>query len=546
MHYLHGVIFMLASIRTVYVQEDRTTRQNDKAIVTHKTCLFQSVFCTTTNPVSITRTVSFTNQQIMNDIKPLSDGTTTGPVNFGINPDVKADRFLGDNKTTLAEAGKIKSTKDSTNVKATTVHDPISTLASKPLKKLATIISADGIRTAKSGNGTCEHLPEGGLSSVKLDFHFKENGTKFVSNLEMNDIEFVTELKTGSMSANITDSATNASGFLVRHHSMTTTFAVTSLAISGMLFVVGVFGNTLIIIIMRMVPFKSTSYGFYLCFIAISDVLSLLAATVNKESTQRMLGETFSDTACKLLVFIKCTSRAFSAANVVFICVERFLVIWFPFKAKLFLSRKLAVIGVVISFVVSNLVGAFHASCVGTNPVSGTCGPAHGMKSAEKAAKLTSLFMGSYLPSCILLTMTPLILMKVHQHDETMKGRKNNKNPREQGRFPQVAAMLLGTILSYVGLVTSGCVVDFFLLNVFRTQSHHGPRMQWVAIVEEVVWTCQQLNFSSNILVYGLVSSHFRSVLLNMLRAFRLCWCMRVYRRDLKSGVTDGIEMTDF
>ena len=128
------------------------------------------------------------------------------------------------------------------------------------------------------------------------------------------------------------------------------------------------------------------------------------------------------------------------------------------------------------------------------------------------------------------------------------KGRKNNKNTREQGRFLRVAAILLGTILSYVGLVTSGCVVDFFLLNVFRTQSHHGPSMQWVAIVKEVVWICQQLhvNFSSNILVYGLVSSHFRSVLLNMLKAFRLLWCMRVFRRDLRSGVTDGIEMRDF
>lgn len=115
-----------------------------------------------------------------------------------------------------------------------------------------------------------------GFSNVKMSTKLPlSNSTRFTS---------FAENITNEMSQNTTTSFQNTANedpsWIMNMH----------LVITAFLIILGLFGNTFTIIIMRKEPFRSSSYGIHLTALAVADMLSLFLSSLYKDSTIYFFG----------------------------------------------------------------------------------------------------------------------------------------------------------------------------------------------------------------------------------------------------------------
>lgn len=116
-----------------------------------------------------------------------------------------------------------------------------------------------------------------------------------------------------------------------------------------LLTVVGSVTNLLTLVVMSRKSFRSTSVAVYLSAAAISDSLALILDFLNNwvplVPRVNLLG--ISDAFCKFHRFFFGIVCTYSAWIVTTLCVERFIVVWFPFKAKAICNHRTALITVI-------------------------------------------------------------------------------------------------------------------------------------------------------------------------------------------------------
>ena len=112
--------------------------------------------------------------------------------------------------------------------------------------------------------------------------------------------------------------------------------------------ILGVVGNLLTILIMTSKPFRSSSVAVYFSVLPISDSLVLILDFLNNwvGSVPKINLMGLSDGFCKFHRFFFNVVYVYSAWLVTAVCIERFIVVWFPFKAKQICSYRKTVIAV--------------------------------------------------------------------------------------------------------------------------------------------------------------------------------------------------------
>ena len=285
------------------------------------------------------------------------------------------------------------------------------------------------------------------------------------------------------------------------------------LVITAFIIILGLVGNSFTIIVLRREPFRSTSYGFHLTALAVADNLGLILYTFTKESTRYLFGKDIfgeSDIMCKIFLHSRTSVKLFASFNTGFICIERFIAVWFPFQSKILLSKRAAIIVNSCILAAANIAGIVHflVSIV----KSGKC------LAFEKTAgaipvPVVLLYMVnvlSIMPTVILLTFTPLIIVKLISQ-QRQRRRMTNDIESGNGQLAYMTAMLIGTVIAYLLLVSFPTLARILLPTIGISR---GIARKYG--IHDLTTTAEHLNCSVNFVIYGLLCIQFRKQFINV------------------------------
>ena len=290
------------------------------------------------------------------------------------------------------------------------------------------------------------------------------------------------------------------------------------LAITAFIVVFGFLGNVLTMIIMRKEPFRSNSYGIHLTALAVADMLSMILFTLIKDSTIYFLDRDIlahSEIVCKIYGYTIISVRICASSNVVYICVERFIAVWFPLKAKYLLTKRSAVIISSCIFVAASIVGI--SSSLTSVVKFGKCLPYDDSTGAIPITFTVGAILIITAPTLILLSLTPLTIFKLIR-SQLLRKRLTNNIARGAEQLTYMTAMLVGTVIAYIFLVSSPLGARLVLTHTGITPVELQTRG-----LRELIAILEQINSASNFFIYGLLCSEFRNQFVEICRgAFRM------------------------
>ena len=311
----------------------------------------------------------------------------------------------------------------------------------------------------------------------------------------------------------------NGTGYRFSTSFSVTWFTYTSLVISVVLVVVGLFGNTVTIILMRNLPFRANAHGIYLTALAAADIASLIVAPIRKRFVVELYGgdiRAISLAGCKLYTYAYRTTKICSSIFVVLICFERFMALWFPVKAKLLLAKRTGFILVCCIYVAVYVVSIAFALHAGVR--NGRC--LHDMVSENDTFSYISAnvawALNSLIPTASLVLLTPLTITKLC-HRRTMKKRAGGQD--KTVRTSYITSMLMSAFLAYICLITSFSVT----FQVFKFRGINLPRSTepWAIGFMEIMQIAEQANYAINFFLYGFYNSEFRRQFLLLFACLR-------------------------
>ncbi|XP_048738133.1 neuromedin-U receptor 2-like [Ostrea edulis] len=281
--------------------------------------------------------------------------------------------------------------------------------------------------------------------------------------------------------------------------------------------ILGLAGHTLTVIIMQTRRYSHLTSRLFLIALALSDSVLLLTQVFNKNfvlSYLQMDVRALSSVGCKAFFVIFKTAKMSSSWFLVFICWERFVAVWFPLRAKMICTKRVAWSLILIVYVLITTYTSIwsYASQITKNNI---CHPdVYDKTNPSEVSRFGTFLLGglsiySLIPMCFLITMTPLIALKLARQGrkrKSMIGKSSRKSSSSD--TSRTTIMLVGVIVAYILLispVTALHMSAFFLrLNAF------GSNALGFLIFKEVCQILEQMNYAINFYLYVLTSSLFR------------------------------------
>lgn len=282
--------------------------------------------------------------------------------------------------------------------------------------------------------------------------------------------------------------------------------------------VLGIGGNILTIVVMMSPKFRQLTSRIYLIFLALSDVTLLLTQPFNKMFVIEMIGSdvrALSDVGCKIFFWFFRTGKMTSSWFVVCLCVERFIAVWFPLKAKIISTQKSAALQI---FTVYLVIGSFNGAWTKNSriPADGKCYPDYFDKTNKydaeeyKAMLTAGSSLYSLVPLCILATITPLIVFKLARHREQRK-RLATSTKSDSSQATKTTAMLIGIVVAYFTLVLP--ITLLHNIAFYLGMKSFGDNPKGFLIFRDVAQILEQINYGINFYLYVLTSTQFREQL---------------------------------
>ncbi|KAK6190350.1 hypothetical protein SNE40_002238 [Patella caerulea] len=296
--------------------------------------------------------------------------------------------------------------------------------------------------------------------------------------------------------------------------------------------VIGLSGNTLTIIVMLSPQFRKMSISVFLVALAFSDTTLILMLPFNKGFVRKILGvdiRALSSAGCKLFFLMFRSAKMTSSWFVVFLCLEKFVAVWFPLKTKFICTKRNAYIGLVLVY---TFLFSFNGVWTFASRLSkGACIPHY-----PEPAYLARIFVivgtmiYSIIPICLLMIFTPLTCYKLFQRVKLQRTLSSSSSNRVSEEVRKTSTMLLSVSIAYMILVAPIGVAHIFFylqgLNIFEATQ---PGM---VIYREIAQILEQLNYSINFFLYVICCKSFRD------RVMLVLACKKQptrYRNQLKS-----------
>ena len=285
-----------------------------------------------------------------------------------------------------------------------------------------------------------------------------------------------------------------------------------SFVMSAILVVLGLFGNITTILVMQKPSLKSTAHSIFLTMLAFYDSICLISLCLTKGCILFLFGidmASVNDVVCKVIQFVFSTAQLGSVWVIVMICIERFVAVWVPLKAKILLTKRAAFVSIICVSAISIVFCGLSTPFSGV--VKGYCLNITNMGSLAVIVRYMSMVLNFILPNLILLLLTPLTIGKLC-HLRAKRLAIGNKTEDATARN---AILLTSVVTEYFLVGVFASVVNLVLSNseYYRTLSEG----QFRAAIMECLMTLGQINYSLNFFLYGLTSSDYRHAFREML-----------------------------
>ncbi|XP_062903685.1 growth hormone secretagogue receptor type 1-like isoform X1 [Mobula hypostoma] len=272
-----------------------------------------------------------------------------------------------------------------------------------------------------------------------------------------------------------------------------------------LLFLVGVVGNTMTVLLVARYREMKSSTNLFLCSMALSDLFILLCMPLDLYKLWRLRPWPLGQLACKLSQYVSEGCTYGSTLHVTALSVERYVAVCFPLRAKVLLTRsriKAAILGL-WALALASAGPVFVLVAVefinGTDPAetseckSSKSGARSGLLSAM--AWVSSLYF--LVPTCCLAVLYSLIGRKLWRRPKSRRDRSNRRTVK------MLAVIVLVFVLCWLPfhiernllLLTAGSAGMYTISRCFQALS----------------FTLFYLSAAINPVLYNLMSARYRA-----------------------------------
>lgn len=291
--------------------------------------------------------------------------------------------------------------------------------------------------------------------------------------------------------------------------------------------VVGITGNFLSLLVLKTRRFRNKSYSHYLCSLAVFDTLVLCGKLVHRvDSLLSVAGSnpglfaSFGDALCKIQNFTEHVCYLMSSWLVLFMTLERFIAVQFPFKKDTLCRSRNAVTVIVVVFASMSYSQIFRLIVV--ENVQGHCGAPdrYGFVYLALHIYLYQIILQFMLPAVLILICNLSILRKIRQLKATVyRQNTSGTSGRGQGQKQWHKTTLMLLLVSFTYLV---CLFPNVLLSLLiHISILTNPSIARILFVKlndlrGVLEFFSELNYAANFYIYVFSGLQFRYALRNV------------------------------
>ncbi len=295
-----------------------------------------------------------------------------------------------------------------------------------------------------------------------------------------------------------------------------------------LLFVTGLLGNSLTVVVMAGRGFRSMPVSTFLVALAVSDTWVKLLFPLNKPFVRQLLGSdvrALSHGGCRLFMWAYRYAKTTSSWILCLITLERFVAVRFPMQAKKINTKRNAYIAIATVYCVLAAYIGYWCSWA-DRVISGACIPNIGSAGQEHMVGVflvVGLSLYAYIPASLLLILNSLIVYKLCRQQRHIRIHVQPANVQDQAKSTTNAIsamsqrqrtqrrttyMLMGVSLAFVAMVTPNAVSH--IVAFVRKQNVWESTDPGMIFLREVSQVMEQMNSSINFFLYVLGSERFR------------------------------------
>ena len=285
--------------------------------------------------------------------------------------------------------------------------------------------------------------------------------------------------------------------------------------------VVGIFGNTLTIIVARHKEYRTTSHGLLITVMAVTDIMYLLIEPFSKKFMIDLIGldmRALSVYGCRVYFCFYRGSRILSGWLVMLVCLARFAMLSFPLKARVLITRRATWIAVACVFVLTTTVSSVWAMFAGIK--KDKCFPLVISKENVKfgqAFNVVGMIMRTFIPAGTLVVFTPITAVKLYQQYKIRRhmtsSNNSDKDDADAGLY-RVNLMLCSVVFAYLLLVAPFCIMKN-VMSMTGLNIASAP-YQWARNLHEIAMIFEAANCVINVVLYALLNTSFRMKILDL------------------------------
>lgn len=321
-------------------------------------------------------------------------------------------------------------------------------------------------------------------------------------------------------------------------------FYIVGYIISPTFLLIGLFGNAITIVTMMSKEFSDLTSRYILIALAISDTTLLLTQPFNKLFVRKLIGydvRALSDLSCKIFFHIFKTGKMTSSWLIVILCFERFIAVVFPFKTKQIITKK-SVLGMI--FLDYLFIGTYNGIWTFSSiVVNGVCKPdvtyPHTKEKYRQYLLAGSSFY-SLIPMVVMAILTPVIVAKLWKQRskrKAMTGSSSASSEKANTEAIRISAMLIGVVVAYITFILPITVVHN--LAFWRNVSAFDTNTKGFFILREVAQNLEQMNYSTNFILYVLCSAKFRKKATHLLKLHKIRSMIQSRKSTKSKSATD-------
>ena len=298
---------------------------------------------------------------------------------------------------------------------------------------------------------------------------------------------------------------------------------------------VGTVGNTLALIVLVQRKLRRSSPCVYMAALAVTDTVVLWSTFFGMVSVvyyPSMNGLWF----CKMVSYVSSISSPLSSWLVVTMTIERFIVVYFPFKSGKFCNVKNARIAVCLLAAFFVILSVHEPITINYDPRIKRCRNDESKYGTFlKAFGYIDATIACFAPEILLLTFNSLIVLRIKQSAAVRKDMAGQSAAETSGQHTQVTVMLLTVSFVFCILITPYAI--FFIGKNYWIDLTDMENYARLALAQQCCIFMIMLNHSINFVLYFVSGKRFRNELI------RVLLCRK--ESDLRSTATSMTKASD-